>query len=73
VAKWIWHANGDCSKHISIKQELSSTVSELEMQVKDISQAQEENAKAVETISFNAENLKEISEGLLTVVAKFKT
>ncbi|MGE4547468.1 MAG: methyl-accepting chemotaxis protein, partial [Desulfurella sp.] len=48
-------------------QELSSTVSELEMQVKEISKAQEENAKAVETISANAQNLKTVSDGLLGV------
>ncbi|OSS41545.1 Methyl-accepting chemotaxis protein [Desulfurella amilsii] len=54
-------------------QELSSTVSELEMQVKEISKAQEENAKAVESISANAQNLKTISDGLLSVVGKFKT
>jgi methyl-accepting chemotaxis protein len=43
------------------------------MQVKEISKAQEENAKAVETISANAQNLKTVSDGLLGVVGKFKT
>jgi methyl-accepting chemotaxis protein len=54
-------------------QELSSTVSELEMQVKEISKAQEENARALESISANAQNLKTVSDGLLSVVGKFKT
>jgi methyl-accepting chemotaxis protein len=54
-------------------QELSSTVSELEMQVKEISKAQEENARALESISANAQNLKTVSDSLLSVVGKFKT
>jgi len=43
------------------------------MQVKEISKAQEENARAVESISANAQKLKTVSDGLLSVVGKFKT
>ncbi len=53
-------------------EELSSTVSELELQAKEISQAQEENVKAVETISVNTQNLKAVSDSLISVTGKFK-
>jgi len=53
-------------------EELSSTFSEMDMQIKDIAKAAEENLKAVEAVSKAAEELNNLSTTVDTLVNKFK-
>ena len=53
-------------------EELSSTFSEMDMQIKDIAKAAEENLKAVEAVSRAAEELNNLSSTVDTLVNKFK-
>ena len=53
-------------------EELSSTFSEMDMQIKDIANAAEENLKAVEAVSRAAEELGSLSSKVDTLVNKFK-
>ncbi len=53
-------------------EELSSTFSEMDMQIKDIAKAAEENLKAVEAVSKAAEELNNLSATVDSLVNKFK-
>ncbi len=54
-------------------EELSSTFAEMDMQIKDIANAAEENIKAVEAVSKAAEDLNSLSGRVDSLVSRFKT